>query len=98
MRKIVLNTDQGGGKFELSQAARDWCKQADDTFPDNDDDVARDDPTLVACIETLGSTADGTSASLSIVEIPAGIAWQVLKDSETGYEWITEAPREWRAK
>jgi hypothetical protein len=96
MRKIVVNTDQGGGKFELSQAARDWCKQADEAFPDNDAAIPRDDPTLVRCIAALGNTANGPGAKLAIVEIPAGIAWSVSADPGTGYEWVTEEPREWR--
>ena len=54
----------------------------------------RDDPDLVAAVETLGERASGSCASLMIVEIPDDVDWQI--EEYDGMEWISERHRVWR--
>ena len=56
--------------------------------------INRDDPALVTTVRRLGSKADGDYAKLKIVEVPAGVAWQI--DDYDGKEWIAEVHRTWR--
>lgn len=56
--------------------------------------LTRDDPTLVQVVRELGSAANGRFAKLKIVEIPAGVDWQI--DEYDGAEWVAEKHRTWR--
>ena len=56
--------------------------------------INRDDPALVTTVRQLGSKADGEYATLKIVEVPAGVAWQI--DDYDGKEWVAEVHRTWR--
>ena len=56
--------------------------------------INRDDPALVTTVRRLGSKADGDYAKLKIVEVPAGVAWQI--DDYDGKEWVAEVHRTWR--
>lgn len=75
MNKIVINSCFGG--FSLSREAVEWLNEhynlgieVSGRFPDlNDPDLERYDPRLVECVETLGSRASGTYASLEVVTI-----------------------------
>lgn len=53
----------------------------------------RDDPVLIQVVEELGMEANGTYASLKIVEIPDGIDWDI--DEYDGNESIAEKHRSW---
>ena len=59
----------------------------------SESDILRDDPVLVAVIEKLGVKANGRSANLKIVEIPADVQWEI--DEYDGREHIQEKHREW---
>ena len=59
----------------------------------HDDDIARDDPILVDVIRQLGRQADGSHAILKIVEVPAGVKWNVAEYD--GLEWVEEVHRTW---
>ena len=56
--------------------------------------INRGDPALVTTVRRLGSKADGDYAKLKIVEVPAGVAWQI--DDYDGKEWVAEVHRTWR--
>jgi hypothetical protein len=58
-----------------------------------DDDIARDDPILVDVIRQLGRQADGRFAILKIVEVPAGVKWNIAEYD--GVEWVEEVHRTW---
>ena len=59
----------------------------------HDDDIARDDPILVDVIRQLGRQADGSHAMRKIVEVPAGVKWNVAEYD--GLEWVEEVHRTW---
>lgn len=59
----------------------------------SDDDIERTDPNLIAVVEKLGEEADGNFASLSIIEIPDGINWEI--DEYDGMESVDEVHRSW---
>lgn len=56
-------------------------------------DIPRDDPDLVAVVEELGDAADGSCASLQVVEIPDGVEWEI--EEHDGMEHAVEAHRTW---
>lgn len=59
-----------------------------------DFEMARDDPTLIAVIEQLGSKASsGSFSKLKVVSIPADVSWQI--EDFDGMEWIAEEHRKW---
>lgn len=60
----------------------------------NDRDLDRDDPILVQVVQELGDAASGSHAELKIVEIPAGVEWQI--EEYDGLEWIAEKHRTWQ--
>ena len=53
----------------------------------------RNDPDLIAVIEEFGDNAHGWAASLKVVEIPYGVAWQI--EEYDGLEHIAEKHRTW---
>jgi len=53
----------------------------------------RNHPLLVACVEALGSEANGRFAKLSIVEIPDDVEWEI--DEYDGIEQVHEKHRSW---
>jgi len=55
--------------------------------------IARDDPDLVAVVESLGKKANGEHASLRVVDIPDGVVWQI--EEYDGSEWVAEAHSTW---
>ena len=59
----------------------------------SENDISRTDPILVQVVEELGEEADGTYASLKVVEIPDDVEWQI--DEYDGSEWVAEKHRTW---
>lgn len=59
-----------------------------------EDDIDRDDPILVDVVRQLGSKADGNYAKLKVVEVPAGVEWNIAEYD--GLEWVQEVHRTWR--
>jgi hypothetical protein len=55
--------------------------------------IDRDDTALVNVVNDLGAGANGIHAELKVVEIPAGIEWQI--EEYDGREWVAEAHRTW---
>jgi hypothetical protein len=91
--KIVINTCFGG--FGLSIAAEELYLElrgnTGETFYDFE--VKRDDPTLVAVVEQLGSKAAGSCAELKVVEVPEGVQWHIHEYD--GAEHVAENHRTW---
>jgi hypothetical protein len=56
-------------------------------------DFERDDPCLVKVVEELGDCANGSFASLNIVEIPDDVEWEIAEYD--GIEWVAEKHRTW---
>lgn len=69
----------------------------DGEIPENayfsDRGIPRDDPLLVQTVIDLAGKANGSCASLKIVEIPKGINWEI--DEYDGSEHIAEKHRTW---
>lgn len=53
----------------------------------------RNDPDLIAAVESLGKAASGRYAELAVVEIPDGIEYEI--DEYDGLEHISEKHRTW---
>lgn len=99
-KKIVLNRCYGG--FSLSKDVKSMYKNAtrDVIRPTgwfSDQDIPRDDPTLIDIIEKIGlEKAGGGFAKLQIIEIPEDVAedgW-IIQDYD-GVEWVAEKHRTW---
>ena len=86
-RKIVINHEFGG--FTLTPKAKEWLGYNASEYIDNK--IARDDPKLIECIETLGSEA--LIDDYLIVEIPADVDWVI--EEYDGLEWVAEKHRTW---
>lgn len=93
VRYVVINECYGG--FSLSQRAIDeYKKLAGITGGDwYDREVARDDPYLIKVVKELGSAANGSCASLKIVEVPGDVSWHIAEYD--GNEWVAEDHRTW---
>ena len=57
-------------------------------------DIPRDDPDLIAVVESLGDAANGSCAQLRIVEIPDGTNWEI--EEYDGNEHVAEIHATWR--
>ena len=97
--KIVINRCYGG--FSISKEAELFMadlgnEKATDNLGNNSDyrEYDRNDPDLIAAVEELGEEANGTFASLKVVEIPNGIEWKI--EEYDGMEWVSEVHRTWR--
>jgi hypothetical protein len=89
MRKIAISSTHGG--FSLSDTALTILGLKDDW------DLKRDDPRLIALIESMGPEAvGGDYSSLAIVEIPDDVSWHIAEYD--GAEWIAEDHRRWHAE
>ena len=91
--ELVINGSYCG--FSLSKEAYDFLGlEWDDYGLDYSNDYAkRSDPKLVECVKKLGEKANGRSAKLKIVKIPANIEWYI--DDFYGAEIIHEGHRTW---
>lgn len=59
-----------------------------------DREIPRDDPALVQVVKELGERSFGAHTSLSVVEIPDDVEWQI--EEYDGNEWVAEKHRTWR--
>jgi hypothetical protein len=57
------------------------------------DDIPRNEPLLIKCIEELGQRADGQCARLKIIEIPENVDWAI--GEHDGYEYAYDKQRFW---
>lgn len=88
--KIVINRCFGG--YSLSPAAYRELGLEWDGYGFAED-LARNDPRLVACLEKLGSAVNGEHARLVVIDIPDGVEWEI--DDYDGNEKINEKRRSW---
>lgn len=94
VRKIVINPSFGG--YSLSdEIVSEYNRATGSNYEpcDAEYEIPRDDPTLVAIVESLGDKASRGHGALRIVEIPEDVDWIV-----TGYdgtEWVAEKHRTW---
>lgn len=88
--KIVINECFGG--FGLSKEAFEYLDLEWDGFGIADE-IKRNDPKLVECVETLGERANGRFAKLKVVEIPDNVEWEITEYD--GLETIEEKHRRW---
>ena len=92
------------GRVNISVSSEDWIAMPLDQRAEHNAlcdqqlfqprGIARDDPHLVQTVEELGQEAAGRYAHLRVVEIPAGVDWQISEYD--GSEWISEVHRTWR--
>jgi len=68
MHKVVINTCFG--VFSLSRKGEDWLNINYNIKPSEYLDLARHDPRLIECVETLGSEANGQFSELAVLKIP----------------------------
>lgn len=66
-------------------------KHTKDTLDHRED--LRTDPILVQMVEESPGRWDGTYADLKVVEVPAGVSWDI--DEYDGIETIHESHRSW---
>jgi hypothetical protein len=90
MKQIVINKIHGG--FNLSHEALTRLCEIKGTLV-NQFNIARDDADLLTVVKEMGDKADGLSASLTIVEIPDDVEWQI--EEYDGIEWVAEKHRTW---
>jgi len=73
-----------------------WDVQAGDRYDvvgkRHDTDLRTDDD-LIACVEELGDDANGKYADLDVIEIPAGVDFEIKEFD--GAEWVAEKHRTW---
>ena len=58
-----------------------------------DNDLERTDLNLVSVVESLGKEANGSHASLSIIDVPDGVKWTI--EEYNGSEHIAEEHKTW---
>jgi len=100
--KVVINVCFGG--FSVSKAAAEFMAARGNAIAKDElqserfygslCDVERNDPDLVAAVETLGAkAASGAYAELKVVDIPDGIEYEIAEYD--GTEHIAEKHRTW---
>ena len=107
--KIVINRDYGrfdisDEAYSFIAKKKGWQHACDDydrsyfIAGNNDyryaDDLDRDDPDLVQCLETLAEAANSRHSELKIVEVPSDVDWMICEYD--GIEWVAEQHRTWR--
>ena len=69
----------------------------DGTYVDNayfsDRDIPRDDKNLITTVKQLGEKANGSCAKLKVIEIPAGVKWEI--EEYDGNEHVSESHERW---
>lgn len=93
-----------GERFPFDKYDRIWHQLTEETKQEynraygkqifNENDIDRDDETLVQVVEELGKDANGTCADLVIVEIPDDVEWEITEYD--GNETVEEVHRSWR--
>lgn len=78
-------TKYGGSIFYIGEEGEDYFDEIN---------LERNDSILVEVVSKLGNLANGFCASLSIVEIPDDVEWQI--EEYDGNEWVAEKHRTWR--
>lgn len=86
--KVVINRSIKGFSLSPSAKARLVVLGVESI-----EDLDRNDPRLVACVEQLGSAANGPGANLIVVEIPDNIDWDI--HNVCGIERVFEVTRTW---
>ena len=89
--KIVINRCYGG--FGLSEKALVEIASAKCVNELNAHDIPRDDPDLVAVVESLGERSWGEYSKLKVVEVPDGVEWFIHEYD--GMEHVAEKHRTW---
>jgi hypothetical protein len=97
--KIVINSCYGG--FSLSDEAIAMFRERKGIAADERvtyaDELERDDPDLIAVVETLGpKRAAGRAAYLTVVEVPMWLqekGWEI--EEYDGWEHIAEKHQTW---
>ena len=96
-KKVVINRCYGGFSLSLEAKSMYMERTKHISKPRHfyaDTSIERDDPDLIAVIESLGLKASsGRFAKLKIITIPDDVDWEV-KDYD-GTEWIAEKHRTW---
>ena len=86
--------DKSSGKVDLGEIEKKYdIRWYGYGYTDNGDGYKRNDPDLVAAVETLGEKADGMCASLVIVDVPDDVDWYI--DEYDGMEHVAERHRTW---
>ena len=70
-----------------------YLNSVDDKNYFSDRDIDRNDPSLVAVVETMGEASFGKYANLKIVEIPDDVNWYI--EEYDGAEHVAERHRTW---
>ena len=94
MKKIVINTCYGG--FGLSDEAILRIRAAKEATGEAiwvNERAIRSDPVVIKVVEDMGTSADGYSAELKVIEIPDDVEWEI--EDYDGIEWISEQHRRW---
>ena len=98
--KIVINSGFGGFRLSVRAMHRliDLGVDTSRTGPDPFyyDHKRRTDPGLVQVVEELGDAADGSHATLRVVEIPDDVEWRIHQHA--GWETVHEVHRSWGAE
>lgn len=91
-------------RFPFDKCDRIWHQLTEETKQEynrayhqqifNENDIDRDDETLVQVVEELGKEASGFCADLVIVEIPDDVEWEITEYD--GNETVEEVHRSWR--
>ena len=89
----VWTVDNGYSTSHYTVDPADYLTGVPDNHYWTDHEIDRTDPVLVDVVETLGVEADGHYASLSVVEIPDGINYEI--GEYDGVEHIAETHRTW---
>lgn len=97
-RKVVIVRD---GFFALSSEVCNKIPALRDDDDVGDWELERDDPDLIAAIESVGvenaggNNGPNKTCHLKIVEIPSDVRWYVYKGEYDNYELVNEYHRSW---
>ncbi|GAG08563.1 unnamed protein product [marine sediment metagenome] len=89
-KHALKETDYGELYKDGSGPRRTWGMERGGSFLR---DIPRDDKDLIKIIEEMGDEANGGVASLTIVEVPDDVEWEI--DEYDGYEHVAEKHRTW---
>jgi hypothetical protein len=108
--KIAINRDYGSfdlsdEAYSFIAKKKGWqhaCNDYDRSYFITDEnkeyvyanELSRDDPHLIQCIETLGEAVNGHYSDIKIVEIPSDVDWII--GEYDGMEWVAERHRTWQ--